>query len=274
LNNLLFIDQDVARRLEFAQAWRSVCHAQAYQTLNPEAKVRIEPVGVGYAVFETLGSPLNRCTGLGFDGTVAETDIEFVEQFYQAHNTSAQIGLCPLADPSLLEILRKRNYRLAQFYTVLVRTLPETGAAVEIPPGILIRQVTPEFAQVWLETVAHGFSAPAEPDADLYAILAPNFYAANAIPFLAYMEGQPAGGGGMYTHESVVEFGGASTLPNFRRRGVQTALLQVRMQTARQAGCDLGMVMTSPGSHSQRNVERQGFQVAYSKAIMVLDNRE
>jgi hypothetical protein len=41
------------------------------------------------------------------------------------------------------------------------------------------------------------------------------------------------------------------------------------MQAARLAGCDLGMVITSPGSHSQRNVERLGFQVAYTKAVMV-----
>jgi hypothetical protein len=30
-------------------------------------------------------------------------------------------------------------------------------------------------------------------------------------------------------------------------------------------GCDLAMVCTEPGSGSQRNAERQGFQIAYTR---------
>jgi GNAT superfamily N-acetyltransferase len=266
---MLFVNRDVARRLEQAQAWRSVGHAQAYQMLHPEASVQVKRAGSSFAVFEKPGSPLNRCTGLGFDESVSEHDIEQVEQFYRQQHAASRISLCPLADPALLEILQKRSYQLEQFYSVLVRILPDADAPVEIPPGIIIQHAGPGTADLWLETVAYGFSAPGEPDVDSYEILAPNFYAANAAPYLAFVEGQPAGGGGMYLHEGVAEFGGASTLPAFRRRGVQTALLQVRMQAARLAGCDLGIVITSPGSNSQRNVERLGFQVAYTKTVMV-----
>jgi GNAT superfamily N-acetyltransferase len=263
------VNRDVARCLELAQVWRSVGHAQAYQMLHSEASVQVKRAGSSFAIFEKPGSPLNRCTGLGFDESVSEHDVEQVEQFYHQQQAPSRISLCPLADPALLEILQKRSYQLEQFYSVLVRTLPDANAPIELPSSISIQRAETETADLWLETVAHGFSAPEAPDVDTYEILAPNFYAVNAIPYLAYVEGQPAGGAGMYLHEGVAEFGGASTLPAFRRRGVQTALLEVRMQAARQAGCDLGMVITSPGSNSQRNVERLGFQVAYTKTVMV-----
>ena len=55
----------------------------------------------------------------------------------------------------------------------------------------------------------------------------------------------------------------------FRGRGVQTALLEGRLAAAEAAVCDLAVVMTTPGTPSQRNVERAGFRTAYTFARMV-----
>ena len=66
--------------------------------------------------------------------------------------------------------------------------------------------------------------------------------------------------------EGVASLGGASTLPAFRNRGAQTALLQARLAFAVESGCEVAMVTTLPGTTSQRNVERQGFRVVYTRA--------
>jgi GNAT superfamily N-acetyltransferase len=55
------------------------------------------------------------------------------------------------------------------------------------------------------------------------------------------------------------------SLPAFRRRGVQTALLDVRMQRAAEQGCELAMSLAQPGSASQRNIARQGFRTLYTR---------
>jgi hypothetical protein len=47
---------------------------------------------------------------------------------------------------------------------------------------------------------------------------------------------------------------------------VQTALLQVRMQRAAEEGCELAMSLALPGSASQRNIARRGFQTLYTRA--------
>jgi GNAT superfamily N-acetyltransferase len=266
---MFFIDHDTARRLEMGHTWRSIHHARAYQSIHPGAGVEIMSLGSGYAIFEKPGSPVNRCSGLGLNGPVFRDEIQQAEAFFRAHHEPTRVILCPLADPSLPKILQGRGYLLEQFFSVLARPLTSEDAAADTPANIVIRRMTPEFAGEWLDTVARGFSAPDEPDQELLEILGPNFYAANGVTFLAYCDGEPAGGGGMYLHEGVAEFGGASTVPEFRRRGVQTALLKARLQAARQEGCDLAMVLTEPGSHSQRNLQRLGFQVAYTFAIMV-----
>jgi GNAT superfamily N-acetyltransferase len=63
----------------------------------------------------------------------------------------------------------------------------------------------------------------------------------------------------------VALFAGASTVPEMRRRGLQAALLQERMRYALDHGCDLAMMVAMPGSDSQRNAERNGFGIAYTR---------
>ena len=63
----------------------------------------------------------------------------------------------------------------------------------------------------------------------------------------------------------VALFAGASTVPAMRRRGLQYALLAARMQYAIEKQCDLAMMGALPGSSSQRNAERHGFRIAYTR---------
>jgi hypothetical protein len=50
-----------------------------------------------------------------------------------------------------------------------------------------------------------------------------------------------------------------------RRRGLQSALLQERMRYAFDHGCDLAVMGAEAGSGSQRNAERNGFRIAYTR---------
>jgi hypothetical protein len=50
---------------------------------------------------------------------------------------------------------------------------------------------------------------------------------------------------------------------------VQTALLAKRLADAARAGCDVAVVTTQPGSKSQQNVQRRGFHLLYTRAILV-----
>ena len=62
---------------------------------------------------------------------------------------------------------------------------------------------------------------------------------------------------------------GSATVPEFRERGVESALISHRLWEATQQGSEYVVVSTMPPSGSQRNMERRGFCLAYSKIVIV-----
>jgi hypothetical protein len=83
--------------------------------------------------------------------------------------------------------------------------------------------------------------------------------------FVAERDGTPIATAALFMHEGTALLAGASTIPEGRRQGAQNALLDMRLQTAASLGCDLAMMVAAPGSASQRNAERQGFRIAYTR---------
>jgi hypothetical protein len=83
--------------------------------------------------------------------------------------------------------------------------------------------------------------------------------------YLARIENAVAGAATLAIRDGVAGLFGASTLPAFRNRGVQTALLGTRLARAAEAKCDLAACLAQPGSTSQRNVMRKGFSVLYTR---------
>jgi GNAT superfamily N-acetyltransferase len=85
--------------------------------------------------------------------------------------------------------------------------------------------------------------------------------------YVANGDGTPAAYGALYIADRVAVCAAAATLPEFRGRGLQTALLRKRINDAHEAGCDLIAVQASPASASERNLRRVGMALAYTKAI-------
>jgi GNAT superfamily N-acetyltransferase len=264
-----FVDRSFARRLEMAHARRSAAYTEAQGKLHADGRIAVEPVAGGHVCYAGAGSPLNRAVGVGLRCPVREADLSRIEQFYHSRHAPSRIDVCPLADPSLLGLPGLRRYGLEGFYSVLFCSLPQDVVSIPLSPGIRISQAEPAQAELWIRTVAQGFGEQDVPGQETLDLLAPNFYSRGAICFFAWVDGQPAGGGAIYTYDGVAEFGSASTRPQYRRRGVQTALLQAGLRSACAQGCDVAMVLTSPGSDSQRNVERAGLRLAYTKAVLV-----
>jgi len=265
-----FVDRDLARRLETASAWRSVRYARTIDGLWREQKVAVEAVGGGYAVFTGPAFPVNRAGGLGLNGPVSADDLARIEEFYRSRCAPPRVDLCPMADGSLLALLRERGYTVEGFMSVLWRpVVPLRPGELAPVPGVTVTRAGREEAELWLRTVAEGFEG-GDATPEMRSILAPNFYGERARPFLAWIDGQPAGGGVLVSHEGVAELCSASTRPAFRRRGVQLALLRARLEEAARAGNDVAMALTAPGSPSQRNVEHAGFRLAYTRVLFSL----
>ena len=93
--------------------------------------------------------------------------------------------------------------------------------------------------------------------------------AAGLARYAALHDGVLAGGASLRVDESVAQLAGAGTAPAHRRRGIQSALLSYRLMDAAAAGCDVAVITTQPGSRSHQNAQRHGFDLLYTRAVLV-----
>jgi hypothetical protein len=270
----LIADLLLARRLESTDAWVSLLSAQIHGQLYPGSGALAEPIAGGYAVFTGVGSPMTQAVGLGMKGTVTEPEMERLEAFFEVRGSPTQIDLCPLADPSMFEQMGLRGYRIREFSNMLVRPLRDVGVRPGADGALSVQQCTPSEDDLWASTVAHGFAENLMVSEENMLVLKSLFHRPDSICLLAWLEGRPVGGGALAMHEGVAALYGASTLPSFRRRGVQKAIILTLLSHAVEGGCDFAYTLTKPGSVSQRNVERQHFSVAYTRAVMVKEIKD
>jgi ribosomal protein S18 acetylase RimI-like enzyme len=221
-------------------------------------------------IFAGLNSPIGHACGLGFDGPVTAADLDRLEAFYRSHSAPAQVDFCPLTDPSLLELVRERGYGIHELNNVLYRSLDKLDEA-SMPGGVEIRRGKPEEAAIFSDIVSRSFFDKSDPPEGLADMLAPLFRFPEALTFFACVDQKPvaAAAGRVIPEHRVFALFGAGTLPDFRGRGIQTALLRERIQAAAEAGCEVVVVVTQGGTISERNCVRLGFRIAYSKATVI-----
>jgi GNAT superfamily N-acetyltransferase len=117
----------------------------------------------------------------------------------------------------------------------------------------------------WAETSAQGWGESPELAAFMHEFGTITGRSRGVSCFVAELAGRMVATGALAMHGGVALLAGASTIPAFRGRGAQTALLEARLAYAAGHGCDLAMMGAAPGSTSQTNAERQGFRIAYTR---------
>jgi hypothetical protein len=85
--------------------------------------------------------------------------------------------------------------------------------------------------------------------------------------YLARLDGLPAATGILYVRDRVGYCADAATVPAFRGRGLQGALLRRRIADAGAAGVDFVSSGATFLSTSHRNMERVGMRVQFVRAI-------
>jgi GNAT superfamily N-acetyltransferase len=267
----MLTDIELARRLEEAEAYAAEACARESLRRHPRADVVIEDIAGGRAVFMGPGSPLTECKGIGLYGPVSDDDLDRMEAIFFSRNEQCRIVVCPMADSSFIEGLGRRGYQLARFENMLAMPLGNDVHETRKFPGIEVRPIEPGEADLYAKVVAPNFVGAGELSDDLLELMGTMLGAEHAVSFLALIDREPVGGGMVLIHRGMALFAGAATLPPFRNRGVHAALHQARLAYAIRAGCNLAAQGAEPGSTSERNAERRGLYVAYTRAILVRD---
>ena len=269
--NSVFADLSLARRLERTEGRGNAAFVEAQARIDPHSGAIWKTCGGTAAMFAGVGSPITQTFGLGLHEPLVDRDLDAIERFFRTRGSAVSHEVCPLAGVDVYATLARRGYKPVELSTVLYRQISGAGAAGDsgASGALSVRQAKADESVLYGKIAAQGWSEHPEvmPYIDGFARLS----LASATCFFVERDGEPIATAALYMHEGTALLAGASTIPSGRRRGAQNALLNTRLQTAASSGCDLAMMVAAPGSASQRNAERQGFRIAYTRTKWMLD---
>lgn len=263
--NMYVTDHALAARLERAEGRANVAFIEARAAVSPSVGAEWREFDGTLAMFDGPSSPITQTFGLGMFADLSDHALEAIEAFFAERGADTMHETCPLADVRLLSILPDRGYRPIEQSSVMYQPLDAPERTSPVSGELSVRIVQRGQELEWAETASRGWGDT--PGAAAF-MLDFGLLTARAIGMRCYVaewNGVPAGAAAMFVHEGVGLLAGASTAPEFRRRGVQAALLAARLTDAAQSGCDLAMMGAAPGSSSQRNAERRGFRIGYTR---------
>lgn len=265
MKNLL-LDLELAREIELAEAQAAVSCAEMMQMLQPETIGAFEAIGGGYAVYCGPNNPVTQAVGLGLNGPISREEFDRLESFYFSRKEPVRVETCPMAHATLLEQYKERGYHVTEFSNVMMRPLGDGGDGLPAAAqDVEVRRAGRDEIDLWVLTVAQGFAENYPVTQEMLSVMKMFALAKNTECYMARVEGRIAGAGTLAIRGRIGGLFGASTLPEFRKRGVQTTLLHARFQRAREAGCELVMSLAQPGSISQRNITRFGLETLYTR---------
>jgi len=260
-----FADIDLARRLERAEAHGNVEFVEARKRAFPDRDAAWVEVAGTYAMFDGVGSPVTQTFGLGIFEPITAEQLSEIEEFFRSRGAEVFHEVCPLADPSVFDLIRERDYKPVEFSNVLYRPIDrDLRLQGSRNKEIKVRVVEKDEVDLWAETACEGWSEFPEVTDFLKELNQVRAHS-TGLSFLAELNGQPIAAGALTIAGGIALLAGASTVPSARRQGAQNALLEERLRYAAAQGCTDAMMVTLPGSGSQRNSERNGFRIAYTR---------
>ena len=241
----------LAQRIEAAEARLSLAMAEVVRRGGRDDAFGLV-VGSGAAAYCGPGEPMTKVIGVGVSEPLTDADIDTIEAAY------ASTGVFP-------------GFEMAHGRDLTRPTL------IDPPSGGL--RVERGHDDLWARLSVGGFAAPdtvdgrdapAEHyDTSVLERVVQQFAGVESVRrYVAFLDDVPAGAGSARVDGAIFQMCGAATLPEHRRRGVQSALLAARLADARAAGCELAVVTVEPGSPSQANVVRRLFAPLYSRLVM------
>ena len=256
---MLFANLALARLIEAAEAENA-------RGCSPQPGAPALEIAGGCAIFVGVDSPLTQAVGLGLNGPVSAAEIGALESFFRSRGARVTVDLCPLADAGLVDALAERGYRATEFNNVLVKPLAGTG----VVPAPRVRLAVPGEQDLWAQAAGTGFFEQQELTSGEMDVGRAIFAMPGALCYLAVSpNGEPAGGGAMAIRDGLATLFADSTVLRFRRAGLHREVIQARLNEALARGCTLATASTLPGGESQRNYERLGFQVVYTRVTLV-----
>lgn len=199
----------------------------------------------------------------GVHGLEDAADLPAVLEFYASTEQCCWVDVTPCSTVALTDALGRAGFRPVRYSSALyANPVPDPA-----PSDADISIIGAADRDTFLDTMNVGFDTPV----DALPTLRRNQSFWTDVPewtlLLARVAGEPAAAAVLSIHGTHGYFAVASTLPRFRNRGLQSALIARRLQLAREHGCTSVIAYAESGSVSQCNQQRAGLAIVHTRCI-------
>lgn len=257
-----FADLPLARRLETTEGHGNAAFIDAQARREPYSGAIRTTIAGTLVMFAGVGSPITQTFCLGIHQRPGARDFDAIERFFSSRGSAVFHEVSPHAGADLYTTLASRGYKPIELSNVMYQPI-DASPDLSVNPTLRVRVVEKAEADWYGTVAARGWSEMPEVLPFIHGFARSSVEVATC--FVAELDGQAIATAALFMHERVALLAGASTVPEGRRNGAQLALLDARLRLAVARGCDLAMMVAAPGSASQRNAERNGFRVAYTR---------
>lgn len=233
---------------------------------------------MGIEICEMGGSSLFTARGIpgpSYNKVLGLTDkdiliLDDIIEFYLEKEIACRFEIIPgKVTQELFQALSKRGYYQCGFHTALYGSLLEMKPKMRMEYNIQVREIEQDEFMFFSQVYCKGFGMP---DFLIGAVAENNsvlFDNDKWKHYFAMVDGKLAAVAVLFISEKTANLAAAATLQEFRARGAQNILLRTRMFDAIKAECELIVGQATFGSTSMMNMQRQGMNIAYNKAIWV-----
>lgn len=248
-----------ALRAERAEAAYWATYARNIPTSDDTRDTGAVPVAGGYAIC-LQGSSIEYGLGVGTSRPLREDDLRIVDEFYGSRNLASRVELHPLVAERDGPLVTRWGYRPERAMTMLERDI----AADPIIPAAFTVETLSSRKLEWTDLVVAGL-IDSTPAAELERLRRTTHVCASAASALVAvrLEGKLVGGAALGVTGDAAFLFCASTLPQFRRRGVHAALIGARLAIGRSRGATFAFLTAPPNSAALQSAQAAGFSARY-----------
>lgn len=255
---------DLARLVEFSEA---NAYRDMFEAAPADLDLRVELLGsTVMLIAPKLDMVLfNRVIGLGLKEPVEQTMLAMITARYRQDNIrNFAVQLSPSAWPAAVPQWLEQHHLLPQDRWAKMYRTPER--TVTLPTDLRIERIGGALSIAFGSVICAAFGMPPFLQSWLVQLIGRPGWR----HYLAFDGERPVAGAALYIKDGVGWLGMGGTLPNYRRRGAQGALMARRIQDAAEAGCAWIVTETSedtPGqpNPSYHNMLRAGFELVYQR---------
>lgn len=263
--------RDLSVRIERAWALDAVAFAGVLSVQDSSWGSEFFDLADGTVVLCGPGLYVNQALACGLTEPVDDAHLRLLERRSAVVGVAPAIEISDVTMPEVRQRLTTRGYRPGGETAALILSLDEAGSPAT-DPAIVVERADGDLLSIWQETSAQAWGHTgnmARRASDAFARAAAEVDGPGLVLARSVEDGRPVGCASLTIRDGVATLGGMSTLPEERRRGVQSELIRYRLDRAREAGCDLATTTADAGGASERNLLRHGFRRSHAKVTFV-----